>query len=92
MTTYDDENMPMAEDRAAGSWHLDEYGFDGLGPEPLSDTFRRIDLGVHGDTLQRGSCPVWAEIDNNPNASAIGVGGQAVYRPTPQRELLSRLD
>jgi hypothetical protein len=51
---YDDEKIAMAKDRAAGGRHLDEYGFDGLGPEPLSDTFRRIDLGVHGETLQRG--------------------------------------
>src|ERR1022692_4275638 len=39
------------KDRDAGGRHLDEVGLDGLGPEPLSNTFRWIDLGVHGDTL-----------------------------------------
>jgi hypothetical protein len=51
---YDDETMAIATDRDAGSRHRDEYGFDGLGPGALSDTVRWIDLGVHGDTLQRG--------------------------------------
>src|SRR5271169_5366312 len=52
---YDEyENIAMAKDRAAGSRHLDQYGLRGLGPGTLSDTFRWIDLGVYGHTLQKG--------------------------------------
>ena len=65
----------MAKDRDAGSRHLDQHGFDGLGPEPVSDTIGWIDLAVYGDTWYGANAALLVWLPGTPTGNLSLFGG-----------------